>query len=550
MPFTLYLNRKKGHVSLIQVVILMLVSSLLSCGSGGGSGTGSDTPTPIVIEVDWEIDVDSNQPEITLDSALIGQYELSGAALDFENVGGLIDTMSQAGFGAGADWRVSIGRWELGTELFDSLSDGSPCPNILPGSQSNFSSILDLISSRDWFTFDDGSPVGLDDIQDDRFSLDYVRSVIDTASNFGATPFVSIDHMPRALSVTQTPNLTNCSATFTNSVNNNEPMDPNVFAAAVTGLVDRVVEGTGTKTGDDRPRNAQYWEVWNEPEFGFFWEPTLASDPDLFFNMAIPLLLQLDSYRNSSSEQDVQDLKFGIGSFALDETAVSVIQSFDVANIPLDFISFHEYNDDPLVLVEAIEAVQLTLDNSTNYQNLELALAEWGPDLATRAGDHAYATSINPALHAATVILLGSAAGLDRSHNAIFYNYNTSIALGMIDNNGVPRPLYRAYEMMALLIDSNKQRLVVEGMSNGKLDAGLGAQMVTRDILTGEVKALFVNRNSSVRIVRMSIDGTASQPNELFVFEATDDPADPLRSVPVSTTEFEIPPGSLVLAIF
>jgi len=119
------------------------------------------------------------------------------------------------------------------------------------------------------------------------------------------------------------------------------------------------------------------------------------------------------------------------------------MQNFDVANIPLDFISFYGYNDDPLVIVDAIQQVATAIQNSTNYQGIELVLAEWGPDLTTRAGDQQYANSMDPALHAATVLALGATAGLDRSHNAIIYDFFSAVALGLIDHGGTPRPLYR-----------------------------------------------------------------------------------------------------------
>ena len=125
---------------------------------------------------------------------------------------------------------------------------------LTPENQSAFTTDVELLASRDWFTYTDGSPVGVADIVDNRFALDYVRSVIDNAEAFGATPYLSIDLMPRALSINPTPNRLDCGASFTNSVSNNEPADPAVFSQAAAGLVQRVVEGTGTGIGNERPR--------------------------------------------------------------------------------------------------------------------------------------------------------------------------------------------------------------------------------------------------------------------------------------------------------
>ncbi|MDH3442166.1 MAG: hypothetical protein OEM63_15510, partial [Gammaproteobacteria bacterium] len=348
----------------------------------------------------------------------------------------------------------------------------------------------------------------------------------------------------------QTPNRLDCSASFTNSVSNNEPADPAVFAQAATGLVQRVVEGTGTGTGDERPRPVQYWEVWNEPEIATFWEPTLVADPDSFFDMAIATLAELDAYRSATADTNGQAIRIGLGSFVFADTAVATLQSFDPVNIPMDFISFHGYNDDPLVLVDAIGRVATARDNSTNYQDIELVFAEWGPDLATRAGDQQYAATMDPALHAATVVALGASLGLDRSHNAIFYDFFPAVALGLIDNAGTPRPLYRAYELMAKLVTDNAERLTVTGLPDGRLDAGMGAVLVAQDSQSGVVRALLVNRNASSRAVKITLDGVDATPAQLFVFDASANPADSLPTVQAPGATFTLPARSVAVAEF
>ncbi len=270
------------------MLMLTALAGLFAAACGGSSGTASPpAPPPPPVAADWSIVVDTANVAAPLNPSLIGYYDLSGVLLEFENVPDLIAAMNQVGFvpagGVGADWRIGLGRWEISTEIFGTLTDTSVCINAMPENQSAFATDVELLASRDWFTYTDGTPVSGADIVDSRFALSYVRSVIDNAETFGATPYLSIDHMPRALSVNQTPNRLDCTASFTNSVSNNEPADPAVFAQAVAGMVQRVVEGTGTGVGDERPRAVQYWEVWNEPEIATFWEPTLVADPDSIF---------------------------------------------------------------------------------------------------------------------------------------------------------------------------------------------------------------------------------------------------------------------------
>jgi len=539
-----------------RVWVLTALASVLGVACGGSGGTASPpAPPPPPVVADWSIVVDTTNVAAPLNPSLIGYYDLSGVLLDFENVPGLIAAMNQAGFatpggGGGADWRIGLGRWEISTEIFGTLTDSSVCVNATPENQSAFATDVELLASRDWFTFTDGLPVSGADIVDNRFALGYVRSVIDNAEAFGATPYLSIDHMPRALSVNQTPNRLDCGATFTNSVSNNQPADPAIFAQAVAGMVQRVVEGTGAGIGDERPRAVQYWEVWNEPEIATFWEPTLVADPDSFFDMAIATLLELDAYRNATADTNGQAIRIGLGSFISADTAVATIQSFDPVNIPMDFISFHGYNDDPLVLVDAIGRAATALENSTNYQNVELVFAEWGPDLATRAGDQQYAATMDPALHAATVVALGAALGLDRSHNAIFYDFFPAIALGLIDNAGTPRPLYRAYELMAKITTGSAERLTITGLSDGRLDAGMGAALAAQDSQNGVVRVLLVNRNATSRTVTITLDGTDATPAQLFVFDANANPADSLPTVAAPSAMFTLPARSVAVAEF
>ena len=534
-----------------RVLALAALCAVTSYGCGGSGGSGSPPPP---VTVDWDLAVETTNVVSPLNPSLVGYYDLSGVLLDYENVPGLIADMSQAGFaapgGAGADWRIGLGRWEISTEILDTLTDGTVCNNATAENRSAFATDLELLASRDWFAYTDGAPVANADIVDNRYALGYVRSVIDAATTFGATPYLSVDLMPRALSVNQTTNRLDCTATFTNSISNNQPANATVFAEAVAGLVQRVVEGTGARTGNERPRAVQYWEVWNEPELDIFWEPTLGADPDSFFNMAVATLLELDAYRSTTADANGQAIKIGLGSFVSANTAVATIQGFDPANIPVDFISFHGYNDDPLVIVDAIAQTATAVQNSTNYQGIELVLAEWGPDLTTRAGDQQYAATMDPALHATTVVALGASLGLDRSHNAIFYDFFPVVALGLIDNGGTPRLLYRAYELMAKLTVGNAERLGITGLADGRLDAGMGAALAALDAQSGTVRVLLVNRGTTSRTTRMTLNGAAATPAQLFILDTSSNPANSLPIVQTSSATFVLPPRSIAVAEF
>lgn len=494
---------------------------------------------------DFTVVVDPAEAGEPLPRALLGHYDLSGELFAYDQVPGLPAAMAQAGF-SGSDWRVGLGRWEAATRLLPSLTNGTPCPIPVPAAAAPPGSTdLDLIASRDWFT-DDGNPVTLADTADDaRYALDYARAAADVASAFGATPFLSVDSMPRALAVNRSPFRDDCLWTFKNQVDNVRPADDTIFATALAGAVERLVGGDGALPG----RPITHVEIWNEPEFAFFWDPAfedLTGPLDRFFNMAIESLFQLDAIRAASLDPDVRALRIGLASFAGAGVPETVIASFDSApvSIPLDFLSFHAYDDDPLVIVGRIESVAAAVAATTNYPNVELVLAEWGPNLTTTAGDPVYAASMAPALHIATVLSLGAAAGLDRSHHAILFDfYPGFIQLGILDGAVQPKPAHRAYELLAEMIPGSSDRLTPAGFADGRISADLSV-LASRDA-GGKVRMFFINRGAGVLVSAHLGDNVG--PSELRSFE---DPAVGITTTPGTGPRVAVPPDSLVLAIF
>ena len=506
-------------------------------------------PASARAQVDWAIDLELEGSGEPLPTALLGHYDLSGQLLAYDQQAGLVEAMTAVGF---SEWRVGVGRWEASTWLLPSLTDGTPCFTPIPGSAAPPGwGDLDLIAARDWFS-DDGAPVTLADTQDDaRYALDYLRAVLDVVDAFGATPFVSIDSMPRALAVNETPLRTDCQWSFQNRVTNVRPEYASVFGAAVAGLVQRIVEGSHGQPA----RGVTHWEIWNEPEFAPFWDKSFedgAGELDRYFEMAVGALFALDAYRSGSAHPNAQQLAFGLGSFGTAPVAVATLAGFDAAAVPggfvpIDFLSFHAYSDDPLEVVAAIDQVASAAAATTHYAEIELALAEWGPNLTGSAGDPVYAASIEPGLHVATVLSLGANAGLDRAHRAIFWDFfPDSIRLGLLDHDRNPRSAYRAYELLSRTIVEGAERLTPTGLADGRLDGGLGALLASRDA-GGVVRVLFTNRNAEARTARVRLGGAARIPSRMLVY---DDPSAAIAEVPGSASEVVVPAASLVLLEF
>jgi hypothetical protein len=533
---------------------------LLICFVAGCSSTPSETtdgavapdlqiaatPDLAMQSVDWEIPIDPAKVAGPLPDALLGQYDLSGALFDYPNAPGLTTALAPMGF---TEWRVGVGRWEFATRLLPTLTDGTPCPQngYPPAAFAPMGATdADLIAGRDWFT-DDGNPVTMQDTTDDkRYSLAYLRSVLDAATKMGARPYVDVDLMPRALAVNKVFSRTaglpdQCNATWANDVSNVAPADPTIFAAAARGMISRIVEGSGGEPA----RPAQYWEIWNEFELPYAWD-TKYDDMkhDAFFAMAIDFLATMRQYRTGSASPTVQALRFGLGSFANPDTAAAVLTAFDQANagIPVDFVSFHGYapdgTNDPLTVVAGIEKVAAARAATTNYRDTELVLSEWGTNLDAAPDP----STIETPLYAATVIALGAAQGLGRMHHAIFYAFYPGVPYALVDNSGQPLPLGRAYQLMAELVGANRQRLIVTGFENGRLDGGMGALLGSKDA-GGALRVLMVNRESVAKTARFTVGGSGKVPTRVEVFDVA---AQPIHDVAPSTI-VTIPARSLVL---
>ncbi|HEX4417230.1 MAG TPA: hypothetical protein VH165_04985 [Kofleriaceae bacterium] len=542
------------------VVAAVLAALPAACGSGGAGDASADAQPPadqqIAPAADWVLAVQPDAPPAgALPATLLGHYDLSGALYNYAGNTTLIDRMKAIGF---AEWRVGLGRWEMTTRLLPTLADGhaTSCATqlaALPAQAQAPAGATDdsLITDRDWFT-DNGQPVTPTDLASDaRYKLDYVRGVLDTAAAFGATPFVDIDHMPRALGVSRTfvragmpagvadP----CLATWTNHVSNTRPADPNVFATAVVGAVRRIVEGSPGAA----PRDARYWEIWNEPELGYAWDPSFEQPPgslDAYFATAVTALTQLAAYRAGSANPHVTGLRFGLGSFAYATTAVTALHALDTNPLPdgtfapIDFVSFHAYSNDPQVIVDAIQQVVTARAGSTHYRGIELALSEWGPDLTNAPAP----TTMDTPLLVATVLARGAALGLEHAHHSLFYAFVPGLPYAAVAADGSPLPLYHAYELLHDLIGTGADRLAIAGAPDGALDGGTGA-VVASHAAGGPVRVLVVNRGTAARTARVDAGGATATPSRVDVF---DDPAAPPHPIAPSAV-VSVPAHAIVL---
>jgi hypothetical protein len=503
---------------------------------------------------DWVLAVEPSAPTGKLNAALLGHYDLSGSLYAYDQVPGLAAAMQAVGF---SEWRIGLGRWENVTNIFPTLTDGTSCAGewaAFPAARAPTGwTDFDLMASRDWFRYVPGKPADLAAVSDPaRYDLSHVRKAIDVATAFGAKPYVSLDLMPRALSAGTTPQRVAgpvpdpCMASFTNHVSNARPADKALFAAALTEAVRKIVEGSDGEPG----RAVERFEFWNEPEYPYFWDKSYEPNPNdqlgEFFATAVLSLVKLDEYRKTSTNPAAQKLKFGLASFAVPATAAAVIASLDTnplpggAFLPVDFFSFHAYSNDPLEIVAGIVSVARARSTSTHFKGAELVLAEWGPQLDNKGWDP---KTMDAPLIVSTVLALGATAGLDRAHHAIFWDYFDVLAFGLLDHAVKPKPLYHAYSLLNAVVAGGSDRLAVAGFADGKLDAGQGAVLASKDS-AGKVRVLLVNRASVARTARVDQPGAQGVlPKTVQIF---DDPTKPPRTA-IPSAVVTVPAKSLAL---
>jgi hypothetical protein len=285
-----------------------------------------------------------------------------------------------------------------------------------------------------------------------------------------------------------------------------------------------------------------YFELWNEPEG--FWDSSFDPDGSIFRTTMVTTLNALAAFRTQSGHSE---LRFGLAGYALASTAIQNLPVFDAMGLPLDFISFYSYNTDPIALAHDIENVIAARATTTNYRNIEVALTEWGPgfdiehdDESRLNPDLAYAASIDPALHAATVLARAAVAGLAHAHHVFFWDFFPFRIRGLFSNTVQPVPPYYGFALFAAAI-ANEARLLSTG---GATDTRI--VLATRDS-GGTAHVLLVNRDAVSAVVEVAIDGIATAPSRVRIY---DDPAGAIHDTQATGTAVAMPAKSIALIDF
>lgn len=440
-----------------------------------------------------------------------GAYDLSGAIYDYASVPGLVAATQPLGF---SSWRVGLGRWEIGSEMFPvvPVAGGATMncpPTPFPMQASQFANLDALLARRDYFqlTVDHDTPGAVDQADLDEpanYHFEYLDSVLDQAEAFGVEPYLNIDMVPRVLARRTAPVVQTCDNTFRNGVTNGPPLDNNVHAYTIIRVLQHVLDGWPSNSP---PRNVRRVELGNEPDFlDYFWGGTQA-EFFAWYTTVASVLAQARTVAGPGSPW--ANIRIGGGSFALavgqSNTWIPAFLAHLDANpgAPLEFLSFHSYKDTgPLVLLDMFQTFTELKANpvhNNRYANTNMLLTEWGPDL-NHLGDAAFNLSMDAPLVHAYALAGAHALRFEMTHKTFFYNYLYSASLGAAFTYGsltydvMETPNAHVYELFnqfyatPLIVDAPAtlpQGGALEGIAVAGLNAGGNIlQMIAVNTLT------------------------------------------------------------------
>ncbi|MBN1755770.1 T9SS type A sorting domain-containing protein [bacterium] len=192
--------------------------------------------------------------------------------------------------------------------------------------------------------------------------------------------------------------------------------------------------------------NIKYWEIWNEPDIDWFWEGTYQQ----FYDMYIEVAETLKAYDPS--------LKIGgpaVANPANYQFVSGMLNALDSAGAPLDFFSWHRYDDGPAFNYILINRYLRQLLDEYGFEETELILNEWNLAAAIRMEYDSCYSPYNAAVASGVLALMQN----ENISQVMRYRTDSGI-FGLWGDLGELTYSGAAYRMIAELYD-NPLRLAV-----------------------------------------------------------------------------------------
>jgi xylan 1,4-beta-xylosidase len=272
------------------------------------------------------------------------------------------------------------------------------------------------------------------------YSFFNIDRIFDFLLSIGMRPFVELSFMPRALA-------SGAETVFTYAANVTPPRAGEQWAALIAHLVGHCV----ARYGVDEVRR-WYFEVWNEPNLDAFW----TGDRAAYF----------DLYRHTATAIKGVDPALRVGGPATAQNAwiESFLDFCAQHDLPVDFVTTHHYPTDAFgdpqddtrsQLAQSERSVlrRQAEDTCRRVRGKPLYYTEWNSSSNPR--DPLHDQSYAAAYVTKTVMeMQGIVDGYSFwTFSDIFAEHAFPTApfhggFGLLTLNGIPKPAYRAYELL------------------------------------------------------------------------------------------------------
>ena len=208
---------------------------------------------------------------------------------------------------------------------------------------------------------------------------------------------------------------------FADGVREAPPQDPAVFAAACVKVLEHIKE---------QGNRVRYVELWNEPDLPFFYSGTYAE----YFAM----------YRAFAPAVSAAGYAVGgpswAGALDKDDWLTAFLRDCKAEQVPLDFYSFHRYDEVVSKVLDRCHEVRRAMD-AAGFADTELVLDEWGYDLR-----HApYFGTVGNAAFTASCLMQFPAAGISAQTHILLIDPIADPSLGrwhgLTRQDGDPNPI-------------------------------------------------------------------------------------------------------------
>jgi xylan 1,4-beta-xylosidase len=282
------------------------------------------------------------------------------------------------------------------------------------------------------------------------YSFFNADNIMDYLLSIGMRPFVELSFMPTALS-------SGNATVFRYQGNITPPRDMGQWCALIARLVEHWVERYGV-------REVRHWffEVWNEPNLAQFWTGTQQDYFELYRRTAVTI-----------KDVDAR-LRVGGPATAANAWIRDFVEYCRIANAPLDFVSTHHYPTDAFGAPGDDTATQLSKCGRGVLREQAQAVRQHAGRLPVYYTEWSSSSNPRDPLHdepfasAFAVKTVLEAAGLVQGYSwwtfSDIFEENFFPAepfhggFGLLNVEGVAKPVYRAFELLHGLGDKQLTR--------------------------------------------------------------------------------------------